>query len=234
MKTLQFILFMVTINMLSAQTAQELLDQVVSKYNKVNDYSASILVRADVPMIKTLPVRATIYFKQKDKFRIVSKSIAILPKKGFTDVNVFLADPTQYMVVDAGSKSISGVEARLLTVQAWDKGQIAAIEKAIQASPLGLQPANDGVVIRIPMPELSEERRREYVKLIGKLAEDSRVSIRNIRRTEMETIKKEQKDGDIPEDDARKLTDQLQKLTDSYIAKIDEAFKAKEADIMAI
>jgi ribosome recycling factor len=130
--------------------------------------------------------------------------------------------------------TVNAPEARLLIVQPWDKGQIAAIEKAIQASPLGLQPANDGVVIRIPMPELSEERRREYVKLIGKLAEDSRVSIRNIRRTEMETIKKEQKDGDIPEDDARKLTDQLQKLTDSYIAKIDEAFKAKEADIMAI
>lgn len=130
--------------------------------------------------------------------------------------------------------TVNAPEARLLTVQPWDKGQITAIEKAIQASPLGLQPANDGVIIRIPMPDLSEERRREYVKLVGKLAEDSRVSIRNVRRTEMDIIKKEQKDGDIPEDDAHKLTDQLQKLTDSYIAKIDEAFKVKEADIMAI
>ena len=116
MKTIQFILFMLVANAFNAQTAQQLLNQVISKYNKVNDYSASILVKADVPMIKALPVRASIYFKQKDKFRIVSKSIAILPKKGFTDVNVFLADPTQYMVVDAGSKLIAGVEARLLTV----------------------------------------------------------------------------------------------------------------------
>ncbi len=99
-----------------AQTAQDLLDQLISKYNKVDDYSASILVKADIPLIKALPVRANIYFKQKDKFRIVSKSIAILPKKGFTDVNVFLADPSQYMVVDAGSKSINGVDAKLLTV----------------------------------------------------------------------------------------------------------------------
>ena len=129
MKTLQFILFMLTINMLSAQTAQELLDQVVSKYNTVNDYSASILVRADVPMIKALPVRATIYFKQKDKFRIVSKSIAILPKKGFTDVNVFLTDPSQYMVVDAGSKVISGIEARLLTVISNDSNQDIILAK---------------------------------------------------------------------------------------------------------
>jgi ribosome recycling factor len=130
--------------------------------------------------------------------------------------------------------TVNAPEARLLTVQPWDKGQIGIIEKAIQLSPLGLQPGNDGAIIRIPMPELSEERRREYVKLIGKLAEDARVSIRNIRRTAMETIKKEQKDGDIPEDDAHKLTDQLQKLTDSFIAKIDGAFKDKEADIMAI
>ena len=130
--------------------------------------------------------------------------------------------------------TVNAPEARLLTVQPWDKGQIAVIEKAILSSPLELNPQNDGTIIRIPMPELSEERRRDYVKMVGKLAEDARVSVRNVRRNEMDVIKKEQKDGDIPEDDAHKLTEALQKLTDSYIAKIDDAFKAKDADIMAI
>jgi ribosome recycling factor len=130
--------------------------------------------------------------------------------------------------------TISAPEARLLTVQPWDKGQIEPIEKAILASPLGLSPANDGVLIRLPLPELSEERRKEYVKVVGKLAEDAKVSVRNIRRTEMESIKKEQKDGDIPEDDAHKLTDAIQKITDDYIAKVDAAFKAKDAEIMEV
>jgi ribosome recycling factor len=130
--------------------------------------------------------------------------------------------------------TVNAPEARLLTIQPWDKSQIGAIEKAIIASPLDLRPANDGTIIRIPLPELSEERRREYVKLVGKLAEDAKVSVRNIRRTEMEDIKKGQKNGDIPEDDAHKLTDALQKLTDSYIAKIDGLFKAKEAEIMEV
>ena len=130
--------------------------------------------------------------------------------------------------------TVNAPEARLLTVQPCDKGQIAVIEKAILNSPLELNPQNDGTIIRIPMPELSEERRRDYVKMVGKLAEDARVSVRNVRRNEMDVIKKEQKDGDIPEDDAHKLTEALQKLTDSYIAKIDDAFKAKDADIMAI
>lgn len=130
--------------------------------------------------------------------------------------------------------TVSAPEARMLTVQPWDKTQIGPIEKALIASPLDLRPSNDGAIIRIPLPELSEERRKEYVKVVGKLAEDARVSIRNIRRTEMETIKKEQKDGDIPEDDAHKLTDQLQKLTDQFTAKVDAAFKVKDAEIMEV
>ncbi|MFP6583995.1 MAG: ribosome recycling factor [Candidatus Hydrogenedentota bacterium] len=130
--------------------------------------------------------------------------------------------------------TVSAPEARLLTVQPWDKSQIEPIEKAIMASPLDLTPANDGTIIRLPLPELSEDRRKEYVKLIGKLAEDARISIRNIRRTDMEIIKKGQKDGEIPEDDAHKLTDSLQKLTDSYIKKVDDAFKAKDAEIMEV
>jgi ribosome recycling factor len=130
--------------------------------------------------------------------------------------------------------TVSAPEPRMLTVQPWDKSQIGPIEKAIMNSPLDLTPANDGAIIRLPLPELSEDRRKEYVKLIGKLAEDARISIRNIRRTDMEVIKKDQKDGEIPEDDAHKLTDELQKLTDSYIKKIDDAFKAKEVEIMEV
>ena len=130
--------------------------------------------------------------------------------------------------------TVSAPEARMLTVQPWDKSQLDAIEKAILASPLDLTPSNDGTIIRLPLPELSEDRRKEYVKVVGKLAEDAKVSIRNIRRTEMETIKKGQKDGDIPEDDAHKLTDEIQKITDSFIAKVDTAFKAKDAEIMEV
>lgn len=130
--------------------------------------------------------------------------------------------------------TVNAPEARMLTVQPWDKSQISTIEKAIMESPLDLQPSNDGNIIRLPLPELSEERRKEYVKVVGKLAEESKVSVRNIRRTEMEEIKKAQKNGDIPEDDAHKLTEALQELTDAYIAKIDETFKAKEAEIMEV
>ena len=96
--------------------AQDLLDKVVEKTNMVNDYSASVVIKPDVPMIKSLPVKAKIYFKKKDKFKVVSKSIAILPKQGFTDVNIFLSNPKNYMVVEAGEKIINNTKARLLTV----------------------------------------------------------------------------------------------------------------------
>jgi len=96
--------------------AQDLLNKVVEKTSLVNDYSASVLIKPDVPMIKSLPVKAKIYFKKKDKFKVVSKSIAILPKQGFTDVNVFLSNPKNYMVVEAGAKVINNTTTRLLTV----------------------------------------------------------------------------------------------------------------------
>ena len=97
-------------------SAQDLLNKVVEKTSLVNDYSASVLIKPDVPMIKSLPVKAKIYFKKKDKFKVVSKSIAILPKQGFTDVNVFLSNPKNYMVVEAGAKVINNTTTRLLTV----------------------------------------------------------------------------------------------------------------------
>ncbi len=130
--------------------------------------------------------------------------------------------------------TVSAPEARLLTIAPWDKSQMASIEKAIKTSSLELNPSNDGKVIRIPIPSLTEQRRKELVKYVHKLAEEQRVSIRNIRRHVVEEIKKEQKDGKIPEDDAHKLVDGVQKETDGYIAKIDSSLKKKEDEIMEV
>lgn len=130
--------------------------------------------------------------------------------------------------------TVTAPEARLLMITPWDKSQIGAVEKAIIASPLDLNPSNDGKVIRIPIPQLTEERRKELVKLVGKLAEEARVAVRNIRRHAVDEIKKEQKDGTIPEDDAHKLTGEVQKATDSYVEHIDETLKQKEEEIMEV
>ena len=125
-------------------------------------------------------------------------------------------------------------EPRMISIQPWDKSNLSVIEKAIMRSPLEVNPMNDGNIIRVPLPELSEERRKEYVKIIGKLAEDARVSVRNIRRHEVDVIKKQQKSGEVPEDDAHKLTDAIQKVTDEFVAKIDSAYHAKETEIMEV
>lgn len=130
--------------------------------------------------------------------------------------------------------TVAAPEARMLTITPWDKGQIGPIEKAIQSSPLDLTPSNDGKVIRIPLPELTEERRKDLVKVVSKLAEENRISIRNIRRHAVDEAKKQQKDGDLPEDEAHRLTGEVQKATDEYIAKIDEVLKLKEAEIMEV
>ncbi len=130
--------------------------------------------------------------------------------------------------------TVAAPEPRMLMVTPWDKSQMAVIEKAIMASPLDLNPANDGNVIRIPIPPLNEDRRKDLVKHVGKLAEEARVSVRSVRRHVMEEVKKAQKDGDIPEDDAHKLSAEIQKVTDSHVAKIDEAVKAKEVEIMEV
>lgn len=130
--------------------------------------------------------------------------------------------------------NITAPEPRLLVIAPWDKTQLHAIEKAIMASPLDLMPSNDGHVIRVPFPPLTEERRKDLVKLIGKFAEETRVAVRNVRRHEVDTAKKMQKDGDLPEDEAHKVTAELQKLTDEFIGKIDEVFKAKQDEIMEV
>lgn len=126
------------------------------------------------------------------------------------------------------------VDAHMLAIDLWDKSTMSAVEKAILASPLGVNPSNDGKSIRVPFPPLTEQRRKDLCKVAGKHAEESKISVRNIRRVAVEEIKKQQKDGKIPEDDARKLTDEVQKLTDSHIDKIDTQLKAKEADIMEV
>ncbi|MDP7639979.1 MAG: ribosome recycling factor [Candidatus Hydrogenedentes bacterium] len=130
--------------------------------------------------------------------------------------------------------SITAPEPRLLVVQPWDKTQIAAIEKAILKSPLDITPSNDGQVIRLPLPQLTEDRRKDLVKMVGKLAEECRVSIRGARRHEVDEAKKKQKSGELPEDDAHKLTSEIQKITDEYVKKIDDMLKAKEVEIMEV
>ncbi|MCC6694609.1 MAG: ribosome recycling factor [Candidatus Hydrogenedentes bacterium] len=130
--------------------------------------------------------------------------------------------------------TVAAPEARLLTITPWDKASVHPIEKAILASPLELTPSNDGKIIRIPIPQLTEDRRKDLVKHVHKLAEEARVSVRNIRRHLVEEVKKEQKEGDLPEDDAHKLTTELQRITDDYIAKIDGVLKLKDEEIMEV
>ncbi len=129
---------------------------------------------------------------------------------------------------------ISTPEARLLLVQVYDRSQIGAIEKAIRDSGQGLNPANDGQVIRVPIPPLTEERRREYVRMVRQRAEDARVAVRNVRRDEMHRIQQQEKDGELPADEARRALDQLQKLTDQHIARIDQLAARKEAEVMEV
>src|SRR5690349_9131352 len=123
-------------------------------------------------------------------------------------------------------------EPSLITIQPWDVSQIGAIEKAIRTSDLGLNPANDGKIIRVPIPPLTEERRKEIVKRLHHVAEEHRVAARNIRRDANEHLKKLLKDKLISEDEERRALDDVQKMTDAHIQKIDAASKAKEGEIM--
>ena len=124
--------------------------------------------------------------------------------------------------------SISVPEARMISIQVWDKGLVIAVEKAIHESGLGLNPQVDGELIRIPIPELNEERREELSKIAGKYAEQSRIAIRNVRRDGMDEIKKIEKDGTVGKDRAIDLSNEVQELTDDYIKKIDEMLSQKK------
>ncbi len=130
--------------------------------------------------------------------------------------------------------TITVAEARLIIIQPWDPSAIKAIEKAIQKSDLGLTPVNDGKVIRISVPPLTEERRKELVKIVRKMAEDARVAVRNIRRDILDDLKKMKKDGEISEDDFYRAQDQIQKITDEHIEKIDKILEAKQEEIMTL
>ncbi|MEG6521679.1 ribosome recycling factor [Desulfotomaculum sp. 1211_IL3151] len=129
--------------------------------------------------------------------------------------------------------NISVPEARMLVIQPWDKSAIPEIEKALMKSDIGITPSSDGTVIRLAVPQLTQERRKELVKIIKKKAEEGRVAVRNIRRDANESLKAKQKNG-APEDEVKRGQDDLQKLTDKYVKEIDETVKAKEQEIMQV
>lgn len=153
--------------------------------------------------------------------------------------NISLLDriTVEYYGAPTPLKSLANVstpDASTLTIQPYDPSSLTLIEKAISMSDLGLTPNNDGSVIRLNIPPLTSDRRKEFVKLAAKYAEEGKVSIRNIRRDGIDGVRKQEKSGDVSEDESRDLQDKIQKLTDKYVAKVDEALASKEQDIMAV
>jgi ribosome recycling factor len=128
--------------------------------------------------------------------------------------------------------NISVPDARTIVIQPWDRATLQPIEKAIQAAGLGFNPQNDGNIIRVPVPPLTEERRKEYVKICKKYAEDGKIAIRNIRREQVDSLKKSEKDKKISEDERKKGEEEVQKITDEYIKKVDEYLNHKEKELM--
>lgn len=130
--------------------------------------------------------------------------------------------------------TINAPEPRLILVQPWDKSLLGTIEKAIQSADLGLNPANDGNVIRVPIPPLTEERRREMVRVLHKMAEEGRIAVRHARQEANKEIKRLEHDHGLGEDQARRQLEEIQKLTDEHIVRIDELMKAKEEEVMEV
>jgi ribosome recycling factor len=130
--------------------------------------------------------------------------------------------------------TINVPEPRMITVQVWDRSQIGAVERAIRESNLGINPVGEGQLLRLPIPELNQERRQEIAKVAHKYTEQARIAVRNVRRDGMEHLKKMEKDGDISKDDHHSLSTKVQELTDKVIREIDEALAAKEAEIMHV
>ncbi len=130
--------------------------------------------------------------------------------------------------------TVSVPEPRMLTVQVWDKGLVSSVEKGIQEAGLGLNPASDGQLVRVPIPPLSEERRVEMSKIAGKYAEQARVAVRNVRRDGMETLKKMEKEGDLSKDEHQQVAKDIQALTDSQVEAVDQALQTKESEIMQV
>lgn len=180
---------------------------------------------------------------RKDIVRRMDSAVEVL-KKEFSGLrsgraSINLLDP---VVVEAYGQTMPlsqcgtvGVpEPRMLTVQVWDKGQVKAVEKAIANAGLGLNPQADGQLIRVPIPPLNEERRKELQKVAGKYAEAARVSVRNVRRDGMDSLKKMEKDGHLSEDEIKKHEKEVQVVTDETIKKIDELLTSKEKEIIQV
>ncbi len=151
--------------------------------------------------------------------------------------NVSLLDPVTVEVYGAHMPlnqlaTVSAPEPRLLSVQVWDKSNVGPVDKAVRSAGLGLNPIVDGQTLRLPIPDLTEERRKELAKLAGKYAEGARVAVRNVRRDGMDNLKSDEKKGEISEDDRKRHEAEVQKLTDATIAEIDAATAAKEKEIM--
>ena len=130
--------------------------------------------------------------------------------------------------------TVNAPEARMLTVQVWDRGMIKAVDKAIRNAGLGLNPVGEGQLIRVPLPELSQERRQELVKVAHKYAEQTKVAIRNVRRDGMDQLKKLEKDGDISVDEQGKRSQEVQQMTDKHIEQVDQLLRQKERDILSV
>ena len=130
--------------------------------------------------------------------------------------------------------TLSVPESRLITITPWDAKMIGPIEKAIQGAGLGLNPSSDGKIVRIPIPPLTEERRKELAKMVRKMAEDARVAVRNVRREAIEKLKEREKKKEIPEDDVKRGQDRIQKETDAFVKKVDDILKSKEQEILEV
>ncbi len=173
----------------------------------------------------------------------MNKTLSVL-EENFSEIRAGRANPAilnkisvEYYGVPTPINQVAGIsvpEARLIVIQPWDASVLKDIEKAIIASDIGLNPNNDGKVIRLSFPELTEERRKDIVKDIKKIAEEAKVSIRSIRRDGIDEAKDLQKEGLITEDDLKKSEDQIQKLTDKKIAEIDTILSKKETEIMSV
>lgn len=176
----------------------------------------------------------------KDK---MDKSIAALSRElasiraGRANASLLDRITVEYYGAPTPVNQLAGIsvpEARLLVIQPYDKSVLGDIEKAIMKSDIGITPTNDGNVIRLTIPALTEERRKELVKVVKKEAEDSKVAVRNVRRDANDDLKKLEKNGDITEDDLRGFSDDIQKLTDDYIVKVDQVAKDKEKEILSV
>lgn len=179
----------------------------------------------------------------KDAQERMDKSVNAL-KKDFATVRAGRATPSlldKVLVDYYGSTmpihqlaNISVPEPRMLVIQPWDKGSLHEIERAIMKSDLGLSPSNDGVVIRLAIPQLTEQRRQELAKVIRKLAEEGRIAVRNVRRDVNEDIKKAEKTSGLPEDESRKLQERVQEVTDRFVAEIDRLLAQKERELLEV